>query len=135
MHHSRKYMPIALAIFAVIIVVASAIAVVFPSELLNYVLELMAGSGIWWAASTRVLLAVLLWFSAVASRTPITFRALAILALASAVFLVVIGSEGLIHIIDWFSSWPLWGVRLPSALGVAFGLFLLWSILGKRADA
>ena len=135
MHQSRKYMPIALAIFAVIIVVASAIAVVFPSELLNYVLEVFASSGIWWAASTRVLLAVLLWFSAVASRTPITFRVLAILVLASAVFLVVIGSEGLIQIINWFSSWPLWGVRLPSALGLAFGLFLLWSISGKRADA
>ena len=128
-------MPIALAIFAVIIVVASAIAVVFPSELLNYVHDVIAGSGLWWAASTRVLLAVLLWFSAVASRTPITFRVVAILALASAVFIVVIGSEGLIHLIDWFSSWPLWGVRIPSALGVAFGLFLLWSISGKRADA
>jgi len=135
MLQSRKYMPIALAIFSVIIVVASAIAVVFPAELLNFVLEVMAGSGIWWAASTRVLLAVLLWFSAVASRTPITFRVLAILALASAVFIVVIGPEGLIQIISWFSSWPLWGVRLPSALGVVFGLFLLWSITGKRADA
>ena len=135
MHQSRKYMPIALAIFAVLIVVASAIAIIFPSELLNYVLGLMAGSGIWWAASTRVLLAVLLWFSAVASRTPITFRVLAILALASAVFIVVIGSEGLIHIIDWFSSWPLWGVRIPSVLGVVFGLFLLWSISSKRSDA
>ena len=128
-------MPIAMAIFAIFIVVASVIAIVFPSELLNYVLEVMVGPAIWWAAAARVLLAVLLWFSAVASRTPITFRVLAILALTSAVFLVVIGSEGLIQIIGWFSSWPLWGVRLPSALGVAFGLFLLWSISGKRADA
>jgi len=128
-------MPIALAIFAVIIVVASAIAIVFPSELLNYVREVLAGPGIWWAASTRLLLAVMLWFSAEASRTPITFRVLAILALAGAVFLVVIGTEGVIHVIDWFSSWPVWGVRLPSILGVAFGVFLLWSISSKRADA
>jgi len=135
MHQSRKYIPIALAIFAVIIVVASAIAIVFPSELLDYVLEVIAGPGIWWAAFTRLLLAVLLWFSAEASRTPITFRVLAILALVGAVFIVVIGPEGLIQVIGWFSSWPVWGVRLPSALGVAFGLFLLWSISGKRADA
>ena len=128
-------MPIALAIFAVIIVVASAIAIVFPSELLNYVLEVLAGTGIWWAASIRLLLAVLLWFSAEASRTPITFRVLSMLALAGAVFLMVIGSEGVIHVIDWFNSWPVWGVRLPSTFGVAFGLFLLWSISSKRADA
>ena len=128
-------MPIALAIFAVFIVVASAIAIVFPSELLTFVREEMVGPGIWWAASARVMLAVLLWFSAGTSRTPITFRVLAILTLMSAVFLVVIGSEGILQLIDWFASWPLWGVRLPYALGVAFGLFLLWSISRRQADA
>ena len=134
MHQSRKYMPIALAIFAVIIVVASAIAIVFPFELLNYVVEVLAGLGIWWAASTRLLLAVLLWFSAEASRTPITFRVLAILALLGATFIVVVGTEGVLEVVEWLAIWPLWGVRLASALGVAFGAFLLWSVTRKRAE-
>ena len=128
-------MSILLAIFSVLMLVASVSAIMFPSEVLSSVRELIVGSGIWWAASARVILAVLLWFSAPASRTPITFQVLAIMATLSAVFLVVIGSEGMLEFIDLFGSWPLWGVRLASTLGVAFGLFLLWSIFSKRADA
>ena len=128
-------MPIILAIFAVFILVASGLAIIFPSELLSFVREAVTGSDIWWAASTRVVLAVLLWFSAPASRTPKSFKVLAVLAVMVAVFLVVIGSEGALEIIDWFASWPLWGVRLQLIMGVAFGLFLLWSIFSKRADA
>jgi len=115
--------------------VASVSVIMFPSEVLSSVREIIVSSGVWWAASARVFLAVLLWFSAPASRTPITFKVLAIMATLSAVFLVVIGSEGMLELIEWFASWPLSGVRLVSSVGVAFGLFLLWSIFSKRADA
>ena len=135
MQQSRNYMPIVLAIFTVFLLVASGLAIMFPSELLSFVREAMAGPGIWWAASARLVLAVLLWFSAPASRTPKSFKVLAVLAVMNVVFLVVIGSEGVLEIIDWFASWPLWGVQLPSTGGVVFGLFLLWAIFSKRADA
>ena len=128
-------MPIGLAIFAVFIVVASGSAIIFPSEFLSYVREAVLGPGIWLAAITRLVLAVLLWFSAPACRTPKTFKVLALLAVMGAVFLVAIGSEGVLEFIDWFASWPLWGVRLQTTVGVAFGLFLLWSIFSKRSDA
>ena len=128
-------MPIALSICAVFIVVASGSAIIFPSEVLFFVREVMTGQVIWWAASARAVLAVLLWLSAPASRTPKTFKVLAVMTAMGAVFLVVIGSEGMLELIDWFTSWPLWGVRLQSTLGVAFGLFLLWSIFSKRTDA
>ena len=93
------------------------------------------GTGIWWAVSVRLALAVSLWFSAPISRTPISFKVLAIVAVMGAVYLMVIGSEGMLEIIDWFASWPLWGVRLQSTVGGALGLFLLWSIFSRRADA
>lgn len=128
-------MPIVLAIFAVFLLLASGSAIIFPSELLSLVREAVAGPGIWWAASARLVLAGLLWFSAPASRTPRSFKALAVIAVMAAVFLVVIGTEGVLEIIDWFDSWPLWGVRLQSTMGVAFGLFLLWSIFSKRTAA
>lgn len=128
-------MPIALAIFAVFILVASGSAFIFPSELLSFVRDAVTGPGIWLAASARVVLAVLLWFSASASRTPKSFKVLAVLAVMSASLLVVIGSEGALEIIEWVASWPLWGVRLQLTAGMVFGLFLLWSIFSKRADA
>ncbi len=128
-------MPTAITIFAVFIIVASGYAAIFPSELLSFVREVIAGSGLWWAAAGRLVLAVLLWFSAPVSRTPITFKVLAVLALMGAIFLIIIGSEGVLQLIDWFASWPLWGVRLQSTLGVLFGMFLLWSVSRKRAAA
>ncbi|MEE4254880.1 MAG: hypothetical protein V2I50_12635 [Desulfuromusa sp.] len=128
-------MSIVLAIFAVFIVVASGSAIIFPSEVLSFAREVMVGPGIWWTAFARLVLAVLLWFSAPACRTPKTFKVLAVMTVMGAVFLVAIGSEGLLEFIDWFASWPLWGVRLQTTVGVAFGLFLLWSIFSKRADA
>ena len=128
-------MPIALAVFAVLIALASASGVLFPAEILSFAREMIVGPGIWWAAGARLILAVLLWFSAPVSRTPITFRVLAILALLGATFIVAVGSEGVLQIVDWLASWPLWGVRLESAVGVAFGAFLFWSVKRKRADA
>ena len=128
-------MPIALAIFAVFIVFASGSAVLFPAELLSFVREEILGTGLWWAAGARLILAVLLWFSAPVSRTPITFKVLAIIALMGAIFIVAVGSECMLEILDWFATWPLWGFRLQSSVGVAFGVFLLWSLSRKQATA
>ena len=135
MQQSRTFMPIALKILAVLIAVVSASGVLFPAEVLSYARELFVGPGWWWAAVVRLILAVLLWFSAPVSRTPTTFRVLAVLVLFGAIFIVVTGAEGVLEIIDWLSSWPLWGVRLESFVGVAFGVFLFWSVTQKRADA
>jgi len=135
MHLKGNLMPIILAIFAVFILVVSCSAIVFPSEVLLFARDAMIGSFIWWAASARIFLAILLWFSAAASRTPKTFKVLAVLTVMGAVFLVLMGFERMLELIDWFVTWPQWGVRLLSTLGVAFGLFLLWSIFSKRSDA
>lgn len=125
-------MTIALSIFAVFIVIASGSAVIFPSEILAYAREALSGHSIWWAASARAILAVLLWFSASASRTPKTFKVLAVVAAMSAAFLVVIGTDGILEIIDRFDAMSLWAIRLLTCLGVAFGLFMLWSLHSKR---
>jgi len=121
-------MPFALAIFAVIIILASGFATLFPSELLDYAVEFVQGPGLWWAAAMRLALAIVLWFSAPTSRTPITFKVLAVVALLAAVAIPIVGSERLVSVINWCASQPLGVVRVLTALGVAFGAFLLWSI-------
>lgn len=124
-------MSIALTIFAIFVALASASGVLFPAELLSFVREAVTDTGVWWAAGARLLLAVLLWFSAPTSRTPRVFKVLAVLALLGATFIVVIGSDGVHEIIDWLYTWPLWAVRLESLLGVAFGVFMFWSVNSK----
>ena len=126
-------MAVTLAIFALFIVLASGLTVIFPSELLSFVREAVIGPGVWWAAGARLLLAVLLWFSAPDSRTPNTFKVLAVLAVMAALFLVTIGPAGMLELVDWLDSLPHWVLRLQSMLGVAFGVFLLWSLSRKWA--
>lgn len=127
-------MPVALAIFAAVIVAASAFTMVFPAEMLAFAAGFMTDpAGIWWAAAMRLLLAVLLWFSAPVARTPTVFRVLAVFALAAAVAIPVMGSERLIHLVDWFAAQSLWTVWAIAGLGVAFGGFILWSVSNNWA--
>ena len=128
-------MQIALAFFAVFMIVTAGFGVIFPNESLSFLREIVVGPGLWGAIGGRLVLAVLLWFSAPVSRTPITFRVLAILALISALFVVTVGSQGLLEIIDWYAAWPNWGIRLQATLGMAFGVFLLWSVASRSPDA
>jgi hypothetical protein len=124
----------ALKIFALLIVLASASLMLFPAEGLAYAREMVVNHGIWWAAGARLILAALLWFSAPVSRTPVTLRVFAGLVLAGATFLVAVGSEGVLEMADWLMSWPLWGIRLESVVGVAFGVFVFWSVTTRHAD-
>ena len=125
-------MPIALAVFAVFIAVGSVSAVIFPSQVLTLATEFVAEpGGIWWAAAIRLVLAVLLWFSAPVSRTPATFKVMAGIVLIAAIIIPIMGSERMLMLLAWFDSKPLWVVRVPSVLGVALGAFILWSVSRK----
>ena len=88
----------------------------------------MAGLGLWVAVIARLILALLLWFSAPFSHTPVTFQVLAILALVAAIALPIIGVQRILKLLDWVASWQQLAIRLWCLLGVGFGGFLLWSI-------
>ena len=80
------------------------------------------------AAAIRLFLAVVLWFSAPASRTPAVFIVLAVIMLATAIVLLIIGKARLQKLIDWVTTWPSIVIRLQCSAGVVFGAFLLWSV-------
>ncbi len=121
-------MTIALAIFSLIIALLSAYGVFQPSILTLFVRRFMAGLGLWVAVVARLILALLLWFSAPLSHTPVTFQVLAILALVAAIALPIIGVQRILKLLDWVASWRQLATRLWCLLGVGFGGFLLWSI-------
>ncbi len=120
-------MSIALAILSVILIVMSLYGAVAPDKLTTLVRGFMTRDGVWFAVAFRVLLALLLWFSAPVSHTPMTFKALALLAFVAAIALPCIGSQRLLRIIDYVASWPPLAIRFQCLLGAAFGGFLLWS--------
>ncbi len=121
-------MAIALAIFSLVIVLLSAYGVFHPSNLTSYVRGFMTDLGLWVAVVARLILALLLWFSAPLSHTPVTFQVLATIALVAAIALPTIGTQRILKLLDWVASWRQLAIRLWCLLGVAFGGFLLWSI-------
>lgn len=123
-----------LALFSVFMIAGSVYGMIFPTELLSQVSEFIIKS-LWIAVVVRLFLAVLLWFSATRSRTPITFKVLAVLAMLGAVAIPLIGSERLLMLIAWYSELPVWMVRVQISVGLAFGTFLLWSISASWAES
>lgn len=118
-----------LAIVAATILVLSLYGFLFPDRLVRWVQGFMAGRhGLTFAIAVRVLLAALLWFTAPDSQTPTVFRVFAILTLVAAAVFPFVGIERIRKLIDYVASWPNWVLRLDCLLGVALGVFLLWSI-------
>jgi len=104
----------------------------FPRKLTALVRWLMVdvgpNFGLWLAVLVRILLAALFWLTAPVSHTPTIFRVLALLALTAAVSLPIMGTERLVRLIDRVTAWPSLAIRSWCLSGVAFGVFLLWSI-------
>lgn len=122
-------MAIALAFFSLVIVLLSLYGVLQPSSLVSFVRgSVSAGWGLWTGVVVRLILAVLLWFSASQSLTPTIFSVLAILMLAAAIALPVMGVQRILKLMDWFGDRPPSTMRLWCLVGVGFGAFLLWSI-------
>lgn len=122
-------MHILLAIASIIIVVLSLYGVLLPQKLVTWVRGYMAGrQGLVTAVGVRLLLAALLWFTAPDSQTPTVFRVFAILTLTAALVFPFVGIDRIRRLIDRVASWPVWVLRLDCLLGVALGLFMLWSI-------
>lgn len=122
-------MALAVAIFALIVMMLSLWGVVLPYRLASFVSAFMHHpAGLPGAVGLRIVLAVLLWFSAPMARTPGVFRVLAVLALIAAVVLPFVGTTRLLAMIDRFSNASKTAMRSWCLVGAVFGLFVLWSV-------
>ncbi len=119
---------LALVLFSAYFVGLSAWGAVYPSRLISFVRRSINKGGIVSAVGFRLLLAVLLWVTAPVSHTPTIFPVLAALMLAAAILVALMGTELALKFIDHLTSWPNIVIRLPCFLGVAFGIFLIWSV-------
>jgi hypothetical protein len=122
-------MTLALASLSLIIVLLSMYGVLRPVALTSLVQRFMShANALWVAVAVRLLLAILLWFSAPVSHTPLTFQVLAVLAAVAAGALLIVGSSKVTRLLDWVAVWRPLAIRLWCLLGVGFGVFLLWSL-------
>ena len=122
-------MTILLALVAITIVAFSLYGVLQPARLIAWVQKFMAGrQGLTTAIVVRLVLAVLLWFTAAESQTPTIFRVLAVITLLAAFVFPFVGIDRIRALINRVAGWPRWALSLECLLGVALGSFLLWSI-------
>jgi len=118
-----------LAILSITIAVLSIYGVLLPEKLVAWVRNFMAGRhGLTTAIGVRLLMALLLWFTAPVSQTPTIFRVIAVITLVTAFVFPFVGIDRIRRLIDRVAGLPGWALRLECLLGVALGLFLLWSI-------
>lgn len=119
---------IVLALLATLIVGLSFWGVLSPQNLVSFVRTFMRRPGsIVFAVTIRILLATVLWIVAPASNTPAIFKILAGIVLLAALGIALAGPGRVSKLIEYVASWPRIVVRLQCLLGVAFGLFLIWS--------
>lgn len=120
--------------FGVLVVCIGTWVVFDPARLIAYGYRFVSPTGLWIAVGLRLLVGVLLWITAAASRTPVVLRVLAVLFVLSGFSLVVLGVERLQGIVDWGSGLDeltFRGVGLVTAL---LGAFLVWSVSPRRNE-
>lgn len=104
------------------------LGVLNPPRLVMLARRFIGGAGVAGAVAVRLLLAVLLWFSAPVASIPTAFRMLAVVMVVAAVGALVLGKDRVARLADRMAGWPPSVVRLPIAIGLALCAFMLWSI-------
>jgi len=115
--------------FGVLVTVLCAWSAARPDSLADWAARLVGKP---WSvpmiAAIRLLLGAALLEAASGSRHPLVLTVLGWLAIAGAVFVVVAGRQRVGKILHWAMAMPLLMLRLWSGFGVAFGIFLIWSV-------
>lgn len=117
-----------IAAFGLLIVALSTWGFFRPEKLMALVKGMEDKPFILIAVSSRVVLAIILWFAAPLSRHPLVFQVLAVIALIAALTMLIVGKAKLMRMVDWWIERSAAMQRGWLLLGLAFGGYLLWAI-------
>jgi len=124
-------MALLVVMLATIMVGIGTYGVASPPGVVSLARKWQGQFGVWIGAGSRILFGIALWRAAPSSRTPAVFELLGAISLLSGVALPFIGAERLSRIIAWWSRQPASFIRGWSAVGLALGLFLFWSVAAR----
>lgn len=80
------------------------------------------------AAGFRLVFGAALWLSAPESRHPLVLRGVAVVSLAAALSVPLLGASRAEAFVGWWSSRSAAFIRCWSFVAVVFGLYLLWTL-------
>ena len=121
-----------LTAFGVLVACIGVTVVAWPTRLLDFADLWVTTRGLWIAAALRLLVGVLMWIVAGASRTPKTFRVLGALFVVTGVLLPILGLDYLRGIVEWGSSRSDGVLRGMGLLATVLGAFIAWSAAPRR---
>lgn len=123
-------MPEVLIAIGVVICLASACAVVQPKRLLALAQRLTIGTGLRVLAFViRVLLGVLLILVAPSTEFVLTLQVVGALLIASGIFVLVLGNEGVQRILDWALRMGPAAMIVGGLVGVMLGVLLIYAAM------
>lgn len=121
--------------FGVLVACLGASAVVWPDRLVEFAETFLTVRGLWIAVALRLVLGMLLWTTAAASRTPLVFRVLGALYFVSGIALPILGLEFLNGMVEWGSALDDFALRGMGLVAALFGAFIVWSAAPRRSEA
>jgi len=126
-------MKILALICAALAILAGLVGVVFLDRLMELAKFTLTPGGIYAAAIARIVLGVLLFAAAKATRTPKTIRVIAVIILVAGVATALISIERGQMLRDWWLGLGADTFRIAACVPVAVGFFIAGSALSRRA--
>jgi hypothetical protein len=102
---------------------------VSPAGIKAFAARWRSAGGLWAAASLRLVFGLALWLVAPSTVFPVTLRLLAVLAIAAAVALPLMGVPRYHSLIGWWIGRSDAFVRTWSAIAAAVGIMVIWAVL------
>jgi hypothetical protein len=107
-----------------------------PDQLVSAGQYFVTPSGLYLAAAIRITFGIVLIGAAPGTSTPTTLRVFGLLILVNGVLTVFVGIDRARAILEWWSAHGPTVTRLFAALALAFGTFLIYSVIaGRRSPA
>lgn len=122
-------MAVIVAAVSIFVVGVGIFGLASPSGIAAFVLRWRSKTGLWTASLGRLIFGITLWLVVPTSRAPVVLQVLAVLSVVSALALPLMGISRFESILSWWSRQPPVFIRSWSAVAVAMGVFLLWSVV------
>lgn len=121
-------------VIAVIIVVMAMAGLLAPDRLFRILEYSTTSIGLYVVTALRVVIGLVLLLVASASRTPKTLRVFGVIALIAGIATPFLGVQRAAAIRDWAIAQGPSLIRLWAGIALAFGIFILYSVIsGRRA--
>jgi len=120
-------------VVSVIVVCMGIFGLISPAGVVAFVSRWQSPAGLWTASIIRLVFGIALWLVAPSSRTPVVLKVVSVVSVASAVVLLLAGVSRFESILSWWFHQSTVFQRGWSAVAVAGGAFILWSVIVKKS--